>query len=249
MIEPRTVTASPDKPAIPAELREALERNEAALRELAAALGGEVRPIDAALREAWIAPTSHYEAVRVLEGEHRGARAAVVANFLRHTTSGRGAGARVRWSAQHRVAIFRPDAAVSSVLHTASHTVPFVGELKVPHFEWGAQASSATESAWTLDGGPRPVPGPGGAYRFTGCYDGVLYATLGETALDRAGLEQALDALVAASALPWRAPTEEERASRRSRAMGRARRRLALGCLINLAVLGLIGWGIHALLS
>lgn len=241
--------APPTHPAIPAELREVLEANEAALRELAPALGGEVRPIDAALREAWLAPTSHYEPVRVLEGEHRGTRVAVVANFLRHSTSGRGASARVRWSAQHRVAAFRSDAAVPSVLQTASHTVPFVGELKVPHFEWGAQASSATESAWTLEGGPRPIQGPGGAYRFTGCYDGVLYATLGETALDRAGLEQALDALVAASALPWRAPSEEERASRRRRAMGRARRRLAMGCLINLAVVGLIGWGIYALVS
>lgn len=237
------------KPEVPGDLKAILDANDAELRALAEKLGGEVRAIEVEKRERWVAPTSHYEHVRVLEAEHRGTRVAIVANFLRHTSSGRGSAERVRWSAQHRVAAIRPDATVTSVLHSSSHSVPFVGQLEVPHFEWGAQASSATESAWMLDADGRTLPAAGGAFRFTGCYDGVLYATLSETKLDRAALEGALDALVAASELAWRVPTEAEREARRSRAMGRARRRLAIGCLINIVVFGLIGWGIYSLVT
>ncbi|HEY8432362.1 MAG TPA: hypothetical protein VIL20_28510 [Sandaracinaceae bacterium] len=239
---------TPAEPALPSDLRAALDANEAVLRELAAALGGEVRAIERALRERWTAPTSHYEHVRVLETEHRGTRVAIVANFLRSSTSERRPEARVRFVAQHRVAAIRPDARVASVLDTCAYAVPFVGEVKVPHFEHGAQPSSAAESAWLFDGAHR-LPEGGATFRFAGCYDGVLYANVGGASLDRSEMEKALDALVDAAALPWRAPTDEERRARRARAMSRARRRLAIGCLVHLAVLGLIGWGIHALVT
>lgn len=182
--------------------------NRSALVHLQARLGG---ALHRAAPETWapygsVAPyyRDKFEATEWLETAVRGRRALVLVD-LRRRVGHLGVDVADDESAephvQQAVAVVLPEATLASPLSPV-----MCGRGTAPHL-WLLDHPLAAFT-WTLAGGETPVLSAG-PFRFSGCFQGVLYAVQDGPTLDVDAAMRALEQLAQLAALPWRAPSPE----------------------------------------
>jgi hypothetical protein len=220
------------------EFRAALDTNDAELKKVAKKRGGKVQKIELEKLGSWTVPNRPFDRARVLETK----AASVVVNVVRSEKRGRGESATVEWRARHLVGVPAKDAEVTSITHTLTTSVPMIGELRVPHFFYAADADARAEHAWTL---PKGASAPSiDGFTFAGCYSGMLYAKSDAVSIDAAAIEAAIEALERAASLGWIAPTPEEREARKRASMQRGRARAILTCGVIFLLFGAVVSGL-----